>query len=589
MFLFGMPIAVIFQHLVVVTYVLICVFSLRILLFSTVSNQKWHQGISILILTTLIFVSILYYVLAVIGLESWNKVISKELFMTYLRQSTQVAASLEVSLAVIVTILIVAYGVCLLVAKKYVTQFDAAPKLSLELKFSKPVIAFTSLIMALAVPSQLYCNALSGSSFEPLTITFYATQAAYTLQGNHIDTVQANKLDAQAAQLRQTYQPERLSNPKNLVLIVVDALRFDKLNINGYKENISTPFLNKLNAETKIRNAGLLHASCGESACGMQSLISSLSLGDFSFQPFTIHDVMRKHGYQVRMILGGDHTNFYGLRNLYGKVDHYYDGSMTTDYMNDDSYVLEQTIKLPVFNQTPVMLQFHLMSVHTLGEKKPKFKQFLPASNYRIDKTSMADLQNYNNYYDNGVLQADYYVEQILTNLDKKGYLNNAVIAITTDHGESIGEHGKFRHANSVYEQLLRIPFLLVDWHGGNTARINTVKLASQIDIAPTILQELGMPQPSIWQGYPLQQGKPHALSSFQQNTDTGLYDLRHPNRLYKYWKNSINQQEVVYDLMSDPQESNNLLQFQSQKLLQEWRKHITNTESTAMISKIRD
>lgn len=250
-FIFGMPIIVIFQHLFVVTYILMCVYSLRILLFSTISNQKWYQRISILILATLLFVSILYYLLAVVGLESWNKVISKELFMTYFRQSTQVAASLEVSLPLIATILIVVYGVCLLTAKKYIEQFDATPKLSLEFKFSKPVIAFTSLIMAVAIPSQLYCNTLSGSSFEPLTVTFYAGQAAYSLQSNHIDTVQAHKLDVQAKQLRQTYQPAKLSNPKNLVLIVVDALRFDKLSMNGYKRNITTPFLNKLNTEKK--------------------------------------------------------------------------------------------------------------------------------------------------------------------------------------------------------------------------------------------------------------------------------------------------------------------------------------------------
>ncbi len=43
---------------------------------------------------------------------------------------------------------------------------------------------------------------------------------------------------------------------------------------------------------------------------------------------YSLTELLKQYGYRVDMILGGDHTNFYGLRELYGAFDDYFDGSM---------------------------------------------------------------------------------------------------------------------------------------------------------------------------------------------------------------------------------------------------------------------
>jgi hypothetical protein len=61
------------------------------------------------------------------------------------------------------------------------------------------------------------------------------------------------------------------------------------------------------------------------------------------------------------MILGGDHTNFYGLRKIYGAVDSYYDGASTNRYyVNDDDLVLDRLASFPPWDGSPTMIQFQL-------------------------------------------------------------------------------------------------------------------------------------------------------------------------------------------------------------------------------------
>ena len=67
-----------------------------------------------------------------------------------------------------------------------------------------------------------------------------------------------------------------------------------------------------------------------------------------------MQQVLKLHGYRIHMILGGDHTNFYGLKELYGNVDTYFDGSQAPEYFkNDDRLVVDRTKALPIGTVTP--------------------------------------------------------------------------------------------------------------------------------------------------------------------------------------------------------------------------------------------
>jgi arylsulfatase A-like enzyme len=86
---------------------------------------------------------------------------------------------------------------------------------------------------------------------------------------------------------------------------------------------------------------------------------------------------------------------------------------------------------------------------------------------------------------------------RLLGHLGALGRLRHALVVITSDHGEGLGEHGERTHAYFAYDSTLRVPLLL--WAGEKTgislergARVDG--LVSLVDIAPTIRALCGLP-----------------------------------------------------------------------------------------------
>lgn len=64
--------------------------------------------------------------------------------------------------------------------------------------------------------------------------------------------------------------------------------------------------------------------------------------------------------------------------------------------------------------------------------------------------------------YDGAIASLDAEVGRLLAWLDAKGHLSNAVVVVTADHGEELGEHGLYDHGYSLYRASLNVPLVLV-------------------------------------------------------------------------------------------------------------------------------
>ena len=63
--------------------------------------------------------------------------------------------------------------------------------------------------------------------------------------------------------------------------------------------------------------------------------------------------------------------------------------------------------------------------------------------------------------YDASIAELDHLFFELLRALEKRGRLENTVVALTADHGELLGEHHMLNHQYSVHEPLLRVPLMI--------------------------------------------------------------------------------------------------------------------------------
>jgi len=102
--------------------------------------------------------------------------------------------------------------------------------------------------------------------------------------------------------------------------------------------------------------------------------------------------------------------------------------------------------------------------------------------------------------YDGAIAYQDAAVGKLLRQLKLRGLYDGAVIAVTADHGESLGAHGEDTHGIFLYDETIHVPLLikLPKASGGGKRITNRVEL---VDILPTLLQETGIDIPKEVQG----------------------------------------------------------------------------------------
>jgi membrane-anchored protein YejM (alkaline phosphatase superfamily) len=326
-----------------------------------------------------------------------------------------------------------------------------------------------------------------------------------------------------------------------LVLIVVDGLRKDVMNVYG-DPNLNTPFLSSLFDSGNLQKFDNTKSICTSSYCGLVGLLSSRYWSQMNKTPDNLPDVLSKFGYKNYFFLSGDHTHFSNLRYQYGEnISIYKDGSIEKNqYPNDDEIIHKWLNDFNPTEPSKSFLYIHLMSLHALGTQRPdnKLNLLLPP----VKENARLNLERYHA----GVLQADNHIEKIFNWLNKHKWLNDALIIISSDHGEYLGEFGKWKHGDLPFEPVINIPLLVHDLKNRNYPSKN---IYSSVDIAPTFLHSIGVPNPIDWSGIPLQLMSNRCAVATNSTESEGLVGFI-DNGYYKYLNNSsINSPGKIYNL----------------------------------------
>jgi arylsulfatase A-like enzyme/predicted Zn-dependent protease len=102
--------------------------------------------------------------------------------------------------------------------------------------------------------------------------------------------------------------------------------------------------------------------------------------------------------------------------------------------------------------------------------------------------------------YDGEIAYVDAQVGRVLEALEAKGVAGDTLLVITSDHGESLGEHGEKSHGFFVYDATLRVPLILKSVRSlPEGARIASP--VRSIDILPTVLEAVKISVPDETEG----------------------------------------------------------------------------------------
>jgi len=157
------------------------------------------------------------------------------------------------------------------------------------------------------------------------------------------------------------------------------------------------------------------------------------------------------------------------------------------------------------------------------------------------------------NRYLNAIRRGDQALGAILDLLEKRGILDETLVVVLGDHGEAF-RHAQTGHASGLYEENLGIPLVLINsrlFHGEKRTALGGI-----VDVAPTVMDLLGLAAPDAWQGRSLFSSD-RGSRAYYFAPVTGAFALRQDNLKLIYDENrGVNE---VYDLAADPLETRNI------------------------------
>jgi arylsulfatase A-like enzyme len=100
--------------------------------------------------------------------------------------------------------------------------------------------------------------------------------------------------------------------------------------------------------------------------------------------------------------------------------------------------------------------------------------------------------------YDEEIRYLDGQLNRLLNGIAQRGLSEETLVFLISDHGEELYDHGSFEHGHSMYDEVLRVP-LLVLGPGVAARRFDTP--VSVMDLFPTILEALELEIPPATAG----------------------------------------------------------------------------------------
>jgi arylsulfatase A-like enzyme len=376
---------------------------------------------------------------------------------------------------------------------------------------------------------------------------------------------------------------------RNVLLITIDTLRADHLGLYGYRRNTS-PRMDALAREGVVFDQAYTYWPKTRASMIMMFTGRRPSLNGYSkshpvllgFNP-TIASALKDAGYRTAALV--DNANLAAQQGYSKGFDSYRETWEETALRSETDRARAITDGAIAFlraqrGEQPFFLWLHYVNPHAPYTPPPPFDTaFLDESGsggerlavvkgYKggvHERLAVADQRRLGYYvaqYDGEIAAVDREVGRVVDALAGIGGLANTVVMLTSDHGESLGEHDYyFDHGEDLFDASLRIPLLVLAPGGGRGRRSDA--FASTLDVFPTLLDAVKVSYPPDLSGqsvYPaVTGGEPRPRERMYAQNDLNLRATF--DRVFKLVATPVGENDrlELFDRKADPGETRNV------------------------------
>ena len=338
----------------------------------------------------------------------------------------------------------------------------------------------------------------------------------------------AGSEEAKSAETAPVAQKAARLPDVNVVLISLDSLRADHVGCYGYGR-ATTPAIDKLASEG-VRFANAVSTTSWTLPAHLTMFTSRYQLSHgvvhdtYVLSPDvpTLAEAMKHAGYVTAGFVSAPYlAAHYGYAR---GMDTYEDVSAKYGHRAEArTAVVSQDLVdlvlpwLDAHARDPFFLFVHDFDIHYDYVPPPPYdKLFDPDYHGKVDAKNFLERPDINRHmdkrdldhvlalYDGEIRFTDDHVARILKKIDDLGLRSRTIVILLSDHGDEFFEHGNKGHHRTVYDEVLRVPFVVRLPDGARAGAVVDDEV-SLVDVMPTILDLTGAGEPPGMEGVSLQ------------------------------------------------------------------------------------
>lgn len=402
---------------------------------------------------------------------------------------------------------------------------------------------------------------------------------SYTLSSTDKTPTREDFIGLASPEPQQTFTVDlQDAKRKNVVVIVLESTRKDALNFYNPGLNIDTPFWNELAKQSHVFTnmyatipstiKALTSINCAvvpylnfpilESIYGLPNACLAEFLKAYGYQSAFIQSATKDYGNIRALVKQWGFDTFISAEDLEGE------GFKSNPFGYEDSILLASNQQWLAARDKPFFALYLTTGPHwpynlyDTAAAQYVDKQLGQSYTAIDEKYPLDGAASLRPNYLKTIVHQDAFLRALIAQFKAAGLYENSLFVFVADHGVVLGDRKQYLRANSLFQEVVNVPFMVHIAGQAGEASVNPV-LLSQTDI-PHIITNILLGKATL-----------AGIANEQVFSSCWFWQwcIARVDHQYKYIHNFDSVKDELYDLQQDPKEQNNIIDQHAELALQ--------------------